>query len=443
MMKKIFVLFLSALMLLCSAAFVGCGDKESSDGDKIVVADFEQWAPDFQLMKIYGRFGKVTRNSDKKYVNSGNYSAKLQIVGPIESKSNPQLLIPTSSEVFEFSYNDFSSCVLVSAYMYNASAKDVKVTFGIASSFDLYRMSSIDSAEYTLTPDKWTKISYLIDVDYLSLRGDYKNVKGIYFQFEDTDAIYPEDGNTVYLDDVEITKSEQSREPKDYIILDVTKDESGNAIKYEICDFEKTYQKYVAISKLNADVNQTFETSVVRAADYGIEATSGEKVLRILRHPKQGSGTIFNELQLPEAVMKKSGMDKIPQTEEAYTSWYFCFDMYNADKSRDEWMSLWFSMEGYQKRYAPLKILQNNRPDMKREAGDWAKWHEGMHSTYGKWTTWRISLYELTEGMQYMDYATNPGIFGITLYSHSGTTDWEMFVDNFRLEKGPAIKITK
>ena len=73
-------------MFLCSAAFVGCNEQKSSDGNKIVVADFEQWAPDFQLMKIYGRFGKVTRNSDKKYVNSGNYSAKLQIVGPIASE---------------------------------------------------------------------------------------------------------------------------------------------------------------------------------------------------------------------------------------------------------------------------------------------------------------------------------------------------------------------
>lgn len=435
-MKKLIVFVLAILMCLSPFAFSGCNNNATPKD--VVLADFEEWAPDFQLMTVYNRFGKITQNADKNYVKNGNYSAKLQVVGPLASAGKPIMLIPTSSERFNFSYKDFSEYNLVSAYIYNANEHEVNVTFGISASYDVYRSNYIDGTTYLLQPNQWTKIVYIIDVDFLSLLSDYQNIAGVYLQFDDTDAIYPEDGDTLYLDDVVLVSADKKQQPTAGLIqLDKTETYK------EVCDFEKSYQKYVALAKRNADVDQTFETSVVTASDYGIEATRGEKVLRILRHPKKGTETIFNELQLPEILFKEAGFGDIPQTIEEYSSWYFCFDMYNADDSRHEYMSLWFSQSGYEKRYAPLLLLQGDRPDMGRKAGEWAKWHEGMHATCGKWTTFKISLYELSEGMASIDYAKTPGLFGISLYSHSGTTDWEMFVDNFRLEKGPALNYAK
>lgn len=441
-MKRIFVLMLSVIVCLSSVGVLGCADKEEK---VITLCNFEQWAPDFQTMAVYNRLGKISRNADKNYVFEGDYSAKIQVVGARNSNSIPSMVIPLGSEKFEFSYKDFSEFDTITAQVYNNQDESITVSLGLVSSFDKDRYDKIDSATFTIEPKKWTQINYMIDIDYLSLCADYTSIAGLVFEFEDAGVIYPEDGTQIYLDNVCLNKASSKRQPQNFIELTVT-----DTYK-EICDFERTYQKYVMKVKRGANIDESIETFVVNASDYGIPAASGEKVLRVLRHPYR-TAKVYNELQVPETILKACGMNKIPQTAKDYASWYFCFDMYNNDDSRSEWMSLWFSQEGYTKRDAPLKLLQSDRTDMKKTAGQWAGWHEGMYSTYNPkdgdfmglirkngWTTFRISLYELSQGMEMIEYVTNPGIFGISMYSPAGETDWEMFVDNFRLEKGEPL----
>ncbi len=432
-MKKLIVLLL-ILTMVFPLALVGCkddGEKSKGESNKVVLANFEQWGPDFQLMNIYGSFGRVSRNEDTNFVKSGNYSAKLQILGPELSKAMPKMLIPTSSELFEFDYKDFTYYRAVSASLYNADTQPIDVNIGLASAQNKDMLSSIDMQTYTLAPGKWTKIYYVIDVLRLSLICDLTTVTGVYFEFADTDAVYLKDAKTVYLDDVELIKAKEKQEP-DYsvITLDVTD------TKKEIVDFEKDYQHFITINSLRAGVEESFETSVVKAEDYGINATSGKNVLRVLRHPTQNE-SLLNQLILPEVLMQRSGIKDIPQTAKDYAEWYFCFDMYNNDTSRSEYMTCRFWKQGMADLWDPLALLANDRTDMGKKKGEFAKWHEGMYAKPGQWTTYSISLYELTKGMTDMDYAKNPGQWALCFFNKSsnGTTDWEMFIDNFRLEK--------
>ena len=67
-MKKLLSIILSAFILCTAAgAFAACGGEEQTQAPQprdVVLADFETWAPSFQLMRLINGFGKVTRNSD-------------------------------------------------------------------------------------------------------------------------------------------------------------------------------------------------------------------------------------------------------------------------------------------------------------------------------------------------------------------------------------------
>ena len=83
-MKKLINILLALILGLSTIAFGGCKTATQSgkkNDSEIILADFEQWAPDFQLISLHNKFGKITRNEDAKYVKSGKYSAKLHPVG--------------------------------------------------------------------------------------------------------------------------------------------------------------------------------------------------------------------------------------------------------------------------------------------------------------------------------------------------------------------------
>lgn len=83
-MKKIIRIVLACVLALgCFAVTLGCGKTDvqaTQDGD-VILADFENYAPDFTLCRISSSFGKVSVNTDKTYVKSGNRSARIDPVG--------------------------------------------------------------------------------------------------------------------------------------------------------------------------------------------------------------------------------------------------------------------------------------------------------------------------------------------------------------------------
>ena len=79
-MKKLMALICVLSASLSLFSFACCGEEKKTEvkGDtETVIADFESWAPSFQLMRLINGFGKVTENNDAAYVKSGSSSAKL------------------------------------------------------------------------------------------------------------------------------------------------------------------------------------------------------------------------------------------------------------------------------------------------------------------------------------------------------------------------------
>ena len=111
---KILVVLLLVVMIGC-VALSSCGKikkesekSESNDNKNVILADFEEWAPDFQLLKLREEFGAIDVNKDTQYVKSGKQSAKLYVMG-WEAGTDPYFFIPTYSELFQFDYTNFNS----------------------------------------------------------------------------------------------------------------------------------------------------------------------------------------------------------------------------------------------------------------------------------------------------------------------------------------------
>ena len=86
-MKKTKMLWICALFAVVSLfAAVGCAkNRKPFDGSipEAVLCDFEQWAPDFQTLRVRNEFGSVDVNTTADYVKSGKQSAALTVVGVV------------------------------------------------------------------------------------------------------------------------------------------------------------------------------------------------------------------------------------------------------------------------------------------------------------------------------------------------------------------------
>ena len=439
-MKKILNVLLAGILGISAMAFgVGCqtkpqAEEQSATGNanEVVVANFEQWAPDFQLITLHNYFGKISRNEDARYVKSGKYSARLQPVGGVVSKSQPVAVIPLSSAGFDFSYSDLTEYEEVYAYMYNASDKAVDVTIGFSSGRSANAVSTLAGETVTLPAGEWKRVSYLFDIDMVSLQGDVTDMVGIYFMFNNSGVIYPDDAPSIYVDDLTLVKAATKRNPTDVIVLDKTQPGNANYIS-ELIDFEKPYQKYVLSAERSGTEEETFSMSIVNASDYNVQATSGKKVLRILKHAGERASTATNVVIFPETIFKKSGMPNIPESE--WDSTYICFDYcYTTEGARIGGLSWWVFTEGMQDRLHPYHL----------EGGEWKSWTPISYNpnTANSWKTFKISLYELAKpnGKDKKEYVQKPG--GIWLQFNITTPiDIEIFLDNFRLEKGEKLNI--
>lgn len=437
-MKKFVIILLTIIMAFGSLTLISC---QKDDGKKeiLTVADFEQWAPDFQLLRVFNNFGKVSRNEDANYVLNGKYSAKVQPLGGYLSKSKPVMYFTSTSNLFDFDYKDFSYFDEVVANVYNANDTVKEVEIGLVSSIGGAREISLaPGMKVSLNPNEWTRIDYWLDLDLLSLSADISDICGIYLQFENTGLIELEDAPIFYVDDIKLVKAESKREANNLIQLD-----DG-----EVCDFEKPYQAYIAQSDLSGPEATTFTLKVVKTADYGITASSGEKALLCQRHSAQSAGTKYSRILLPEALMNKTKMTSVnTENTTQLKSTYFCFDVYN-DSPDDYWsgkgsngyfyISSWFTYAGGKGLKAPLRIITDTN---KNNYGEFDPNVPGIGAKYGEWTTYKISLYEIINGGCTENHVKTPGYFAILISAFVGDEDRLLFFDNFRIETGDPVYV--
>ena len=140
-MKRILTLTLAAVCALGTVSLTACKEeKKVSEAEKLTttLVDFEEWAPDFQNIRMITGFGVITRNANEKYVKSGKYSAKLQPMGYYSTGKIPEVYFRTYSDVFGYNYSDFSQIERISASFYNAEETVQTVEMGIVSAITNY-----------------------------------------------------------------------------------------------------------------------------------------------------------------------------------------------------------------------------------------------------------------------------------------------------------------
>ena len=101
-----------------------------------------------------------------------------------------------------------------------------------------------------------------------------------------------EAAQSVYLDNIRVTTQTEPVEVDVNILLD---EWEGYC---ELADFEHAYQQIIAMPYTTYNAAALPEVKVVKAADYGLEAPSGERILRVETYPRTTSGTNSTWTQL-------------------------------------------------------------------------------------------------------------------------------------------------
>jgi hypothetical protein len=391
MMKKISVFL---MIIITVFSLISCNDNKQNEDElpfsgDLVLYDFEKWESNFQLIRVRGGFGDVDRNDNPDYVSGGRYSAKLRPLGFYSIPSQPYMVLPTYSVLNDYNYKDLRYIEGISMKLFNAEDNDIYVGIGLSFSDD---DNIITSPNWHTLASGWNIITLDIDPSVLDLTFNATECYGVYLLFENILSRDIEDAPVLYLDDVTFTIKAEPVEIVNYIEL------SAN----EICDFERLYQEYI-VSPFSNNPNILPQLSVVKAANYGINATSGVKVLRVLYPGGEvvwGSSPSFS---FPQKFMEYTNLRQYGNDD------VFCFDIYNNSNTE-------------------VKIY----PIFYTKGHTYEKWYE-IAVPPKKWTTFRKTIEDLNKDVR-MYASTSTGKFTIAI-PENVNVDREFFYDNFRIEK--------
>lgn len=392
MVKKI-ILFL--ITFIIAFTIIGCADNKPPEqtpppfsGD-LVLYDFEKWETSFQMIRLRGGFGAVDLNEDLKYVDGGKYSARLRPLGFYNTPSQPFIVLPTYSSLNDYNYQDLRYISKISMKLYNAESTKVFAGVGLSFSED---GNIITSPQWHSLNTGWNTITLDIDPSVLDLTYNARQCYGIFILFENALSRDIEDAPVLYLDNVIITINASPTEIINYIELKTN----------EICDFEKLYQEYI-LAPYSSNPKILPQLSVVKAADYGIDATSGVKVLRVLYPGGEvvwGSSPSF---YFSQKFMEFTNLSQYSNDD------VFSFDIYNNSETTV--------------RIYPIFYTSGQTSE---------KWYD-IAVPPKQWTTFRKTIGELNKEVR-MYASTSTGKFAIAIPENIGT-DREFFYDNFRIEK--------
>ena len=312
-MKK-FIIFLLAFTMLLGVTACGTQKQVDNGATKEGYAtfyDFETNRRDFNEVRIRdGYFGDISYNFDTQYVKSGESSIKMRPLGSVNTLKNPYAYFPLQSTYLGFDYTNIEKVTDISFEIYNAQSEDKNCYVGMV--FTGKENYVQEQANYTLKPG-WNTIDYKVNREIMSISYDLKKCYAMAVGFDRYNDVEFETSIEVapifYMDNVQIKTTKEAFTFENPIYLD----------EYEICDFEKAYQQYA----FYAHGDGIREYGVVRASDYGIEATSGSNVFRFGLAAVENTQTSGFNLINP---MKE--LIDFKQYEGKEEEYVFCLDIY-------------------------------------------------------------------------------------------------------------------
>lgn len=385
-------------VFLIAGCMTGCDKKEDPEElpevpEEVVLADFEEWYPDFANISIYNDFGRVSVNTTDIYVSQGERSARLDpLGGKYASSSAPMVVLGTSSEKTGKDCSDFSYADYISFDMYNPQEETVIYAGLISEIINVTSVQRTNEQKITLKHG-WNRCSLVVEASLVDMMNDLENVQGMYLRFEPAyaaDVIEEGEEKTprYYLDNVKIINKQ-------------VKSQTGYKIDLqngEIADFEKLYQQYMFTN------DNPGEIEVVKAKDYNLTAPSGENVLRVTFEGMGEDSSVWKWMVISDTLLKAS--DIYEMDAETARNAYICFDVYNNNETTN---SLAFVFRTTDSKLTDTMI--NNEP--------------------GKWTTYEYCVGDLLSYQA--NYLSTMGVFQIS-YKTNFEGYCEYFFDNFRIE---------
>ena len=376
-------------------------DEVSTQTD-VLLYDFEAYDRSFQLMRVMSYFGAVNVNRDPQYVKSGTTSALLQplgyhstMIGNTRQGIQPEscLYIPFTSETYGFDYSDSGKIREIRFSLYNVQETQMAVYVGL-----IYEKNAVTVSEpvrFLLQPG-WNDVVYEVDHSVLALNYDLSSCYGMALSFDRVNSREREDAPKLYLDNIRLELGRTAVIPDDLIALE----------EHELCDFERSYQQYVVKSRSHDKAHRP-SLEVVSAGEYGMEAPSGQKILRAVLKPTDGiDGTIYDSIYLTQPVVDRANLKALEDNDRV------CFEIYN-DSNQPIDIALAFQ-ETANNTYRTKNV--------KIEPGTWTSCWLTMKEIDALWGTGEKT------------YRNNPGEVRLHWSEFTGK-EKVIYLDDFRIEK--------
>ena len=268
------ILALSSCLVLCA-----CQPKEAEPPAVEVAYTFEKT---ISPVRMHSSFGVVDLNADPNYVSEGVQSIQLTPKTTVDDQL--YVFFPFSSSKLRINYTDLNYVSAVDIDVY--APVDMTIEFGM-----YFSDSGTLKAEPTSVSLKkgWTTVNVPIQHSLIALQYDLMECRGMYAKVG-MEAV--EAAQSVYLDNIRVTTQTEPVEVDVNILLD---EWEGYC---ELADFEHAYQQIIAMPYTTYNAAALPEVKVVKAADDGLEAPSGERILRVETYPRTTSGTNSTWTQL-------------------------------------------------------------------------------------------------------------------------------------------------
>lgn len=338
-MKKLLGLVLAAFSVF---ALAGCGttpvEEQPKDKGYEVLNDFEDYGECIEPLVLLNSFGKVSENTDKKYVYEGDKSLKIVPEGCIEEGVySPILKQPFAIKKSGTDVRDISQFKMLTVQVYNTAAEQVNMNLELQF-FGGYRTNP---QSFKLNTG-WNTVIYSVDPQIVGISYDVSDCKALLFVFDapQKDKAAP----VLYLDEIRIFRTTDK-----YVPLDTSVSEN------EICSFDKLYQEYVLVPNVTypafspiLEINQDLA--------YSVKGRS----LKVTMPKNDGSFTTYayTGFSLNKEFIHTVGLGNYDENK------YFSFWVYNAGSSQQRLFIEFFDYSG---------VRYYKRTDIYAPAGQWTQ----------------------------------------------------------------------
>ncbi len=290
------------LVLSIGLGLCACREQGEPEPDMEVAYTFER---SIRPVGMHALFGVINLNSDMQYVSQGKQSLCLTPMGSYAEQL--YAYFPFRSDTLSINFTDLN---YISAVQVDVYAPE-NMVLGIGFYFSNVAELKTEAKQFTLKQG-WNTLTVPVQHSLIALQYDLVDCYGIYVQFEEAAA---ENSLSVYLDNIQIHKRTEPVQLENSIILD---EWDGYC---ELADFEHAYQQILVTSYTSYNKAKLASTKVVKASDYGLEAPSGEKVLRVETYPcleDYGATNSWNQLFFSDAWLDAMDIGRFQEEADSY-----------------------------------------------------------------------------------------------------------------------------